>query len=138
MQLLDMYDMRLPLCSLQQLCEIGRVIDEQTESKTSCNLLRVRHANPVWDLLSTNRNQVVVLFLCHLLLLHSFPPSPRPLSALFMFLCTQLQTNKRTNRKPSPAFLSFSTDLTSVLVLMFLILFFISGFLWKLLEMGVL
>lgn len=39
----------------------NRVIDEETESRAGSNLLRVRDSNPVFYLLSTNRNQVVLL-----------------------------------------------------------------------------
>lgn len=39
----------------------NRVIDEETESRAGCNLLTVRDSNPVFYLLSTNRNQAVLL-----------------------------------------------------------------------------
>ena len=106
------------------------VIDEETEPEEGWDLLRVRDSSTV-----------VLLSLGHLLSLHSFHSNPRSLSALFF--CKLLKTNKqRTNQQKNPALfflsLAFFTNLTSFLVLVFLIMVFIPGFLWKLLEIDVL
>ena len=120
--------------------------DLPTQGSNPCLLLgrQILYHWATWEalsvligLLSINRNQVVLLSLS----LHSFPSNPWSLCLLFF--CTLLKRNKEQQaekKKTRHAFLSlaFFTKQSSFLVLVFLIMFLISGFLWKFLEIDVL